>query len=163
MFGGRFAEGVELSYKIEAELFAGAKVSRVFFKGVSNTSHNHEVSGTVALQLFDEERDNSNALRRKEHIVYINVSTLVLLQCIGSVLVHLHAYCVHQCDCTRAAAGLGGSVDWHCAFQHCGRGVKLCITGFSAVSLVVARWLSQSNPASIHPQKFEVRNSKLIQ
>lgn len=70
---------MEISYKIEAELFAGAKVSRVFFKGVNDPNHNHEINGTLRLTMFNKDRDNADAIRRREHIVYINVSTHALL------------------------------------------------------------------------------------
>ncbi len=69
----RFMAGLELSYRLEAEVFAGAKVSRAFFKGSPDPNRNYEINGTLAIQQFNEGAFNPDALRKKEHIVYLSV------------------------------------------------------------------------------------------
>ena len=68
----RFARGIEITYKLEAELFSGVKSSRVFFKG-ADANKPHEIERTMQLSLIKEPSDGFKA---KDHAVYIYVRVM---------------------------------------------------------------------------------------
>jgi len=95
MVVARFSTRLRMIYRIEAEKFKGAVISRVYFKGEPETSHSTEG------EIFARRLNDSSCLADQPH----SCSLANDLQSCATVTVYVKVRSVHSSDFSRPVLG----------------------------------------------------------